>query len=42
MTMKLFDFDDSLWKKFKKKCFDEDVTLKSKITELIKGYVEGD
>lgn len=40
MTKKLMDMDDSLWNKFKKKCVNNDVTMKEKLTRLVKEYVE--
>lgn len=38
--MKLVDIDDILWLKFRKKCFNNDITMKDKLAELIKEYVE--
>lgn len=38
--MKLVNVDDDLWKKFRNKCFNNDITMKDKLTELIKQYVE--
>lgn len=40
MTKKLMDVDDALWNKFKKKCVNNDITMKEQLNILVKGYVE--
>ena len=39
MSLKLVDIDDPLWKEFKKKCFNAEVTMKEQLTNLIKDFV---
>ncbi len=40
MDYTLKNFDANLWKKFKAKCALEGITIKDKILQMIKAYVE--
>ena len=43
MAVKMLDIDDELWHEFKIKCFNENqITIKAKLTQLIKAYVKGE
>jgi predicted ATP-dependent Lon-type protease len=40
MANKMIDIDNKLWNKFRKKCVNEDITMKEKLKELVAKYVE--
>ena len=40
MTKKLIDVEDKLWNKFKKKCVNNDITMKEKLHNLVNEYIE--
>jgi len=41
MANKMIEIDEVLWNKFKKKCINNDTTIRKKLSELINQYVGG-